>query len=143
MGANIGVLFGLLLLVVELRQTNDLAEANAYRARGDEVQLALHSIALSGDFAEIMVKVDAEGIDALSAVETERYRRYLWASVFRQKNQFNDYRFGFLDEYSYQAMLSIAASQYHWWEKLDIPISDPEFKHAVEAKIKELQADEY
>jgi hypothetical protein len=91
MGANLGVLIGLIIVVVELKQTNDLAEANAYRARGDEIQAALQSVALSSGLAAILVKVDSEGLEALSAVESMQYRQYLWAGVFRTQNQFNDY----------------------------------------------------
>jgi hypothetical protein len=139
LGANIGVFIGLIFLVVELKQTNDLAEASAYRARGDEIQSALQSVALSADLAEILVKVDAEGIDALSAVEAMRYRQYLWAGVFRMQNQFNDYRLGYLDEYSYQGMLAEAARRHHLWIELDIPLNDPEFNRVVEAAVLEAQ----
>jgi len=139
LGANIGVFIGLIFLVVELKQTNDLAEASAYRARGDEIQAALHSIALSPDFAAILVKVDAEGVDALSAVEARQYWQYLRAGVFRMQNQYNDYRLGYLDEYSYQGMLAEAVRRYPLWIKLDIPLNDPEFKQAVEAAVQEAQ----
>jgi hypothetical protein len=87
LGANIGVFIGLIFLVVELKQTNDLAEASAYRARGDEIQSALQSVALSADVAEILVKVDAEGVDALSAVEARgklaeaARRHHLWIEL--------------------------------------------------------------
>jgi hypothetical protein len=141
LAANIGVFIGLIFLVVELKQTNDLAEANAYRARGDEIQTALQSVALSSELAEILVKVEGEGFDALSTIEAMQYRQYLWAGVFRMQNQYNDYRLGYLDEYSYQGMLGEATRRYPLWIKLDIPLNDPEFKQAVERALHDGQVE--
>ena len=127
LGANIGVLVGLIFLIVELKQANDLALASAYRNRGDEIQLSLQELALSSDLAAIQVKAKTQGLDALSDVEIERYRSWIWAGVFRMQNQFNDYELGFLDNESYQGMLAEAARRYPMWIELDLPLKNQGF----------------
>jgi len=142
LGASIGVFIGLVFLVLELKQANDLAEASAYRSRGEEIQASLQSTALSSDFAEILVTVDTEGISALSAVESKRYQSWLQAGIFRMQNQFNDYRLGYLDDNSYRAMLAVAARRYDLWKEFDLPVDDPDFRKAIEATLLETQADQ-
>jgi hypothetical protein len=141
LGANIGVIIGLIMLVVEVRHANNLAEASAYRSRGDEIQTSLNSVALSSDLAEILVKVDTQGVHALSDVETKRFWAYLRAGIFRMQNQFNDYNLGYLDDDSYQAMLTEAVHRHPWWKELDIYVDDPDLGRAIEAALREKQSD--
>ena len=142
LGANFGVLVGLVFLVFELKQANDLAEASAYRARGEEIQSSLQAIALSPDLAEIEVKVEQQGIGALSDVEVRRYRWWVQAALYRMQNQFNDYRLGYLDDDSYRAMLRTATSQYDRWLELGIQIEDREFRQTIEDAIVAAEAPE-
>ena len=142
LSANIGVLVGLIFLIIELRQANDLALASAYRSRGDEIQLSLQELALSSDLAEIQVKAKTQGLDALSDVEIERYRSWIWASTFRMQNQFNDHELGFLDDESYQGMLAAAARRYPMWIELDLPLVNRGFVQTVEALLIEEQVDD-
>lgn len=141
LGANFGVLIGLLFLVFELKQANDLAEASAYRARGEEIQSALQAIALSPDLAAIEIKAQNQGVAELSDIEVRRYQRWVEAALFRMQNQFNDYRHGYLDDDSYNAMLRTATSQYPRWIELGIPIDDHEFRQAVEAEMDRTESD--
>lgn len=142
LGANFGVLVGLVFLVFELKQANDLAEASAYRARGEEIQSALQAIALSPDLAEIEVKAEQQGVGALSDVEARRYKSWVEAVVYRMQNQFNDYRLGYLDDDSYRAMLRTATSRYDRWLELGILIEDREFSQAIEDAIVAAEAPE-
>ena len=143
LGANVGVFIGLVFLVIELKQANDLAEASAYRARGEEIQSALQAIALSPDLAEIEVKVEKQGVGVLSDVEARRYKRWVEAALFRMQNQFNDYRLGYLNADSYHAMLRPATSQYPRWIEMNIPIDDHEFRQTVEDAIVESETDKH
>ena len=140
LGANIGVIIGLIMLVIEVRHANNLAEASAYRSRGDEIQAVLNSVALSSDLAEILVKVDTQGVHALSDVEAKRFWAYLRAGTFRMQNQFNDYNLGYLDDDSYQAMLAEAVHRHQWWIVLDVGVDDPDFQRAIEAALREKQS---
>jgi hypothetical protein len=142
LSANIGVLIGLIFLIVELKQANDLALASAYRSRGEEIQAAMQEIALSAELAEIQVKVNTQGLGALDDVETVRYRAWINAGVFRMQNQYNDYELGFLDDESYQALLDEAVRRYPMWKKLNILLTNQRFIQAVESSFAGEQADE-
>ena len=141
LGANIGVIIGLIMLVIEVRHANNLAEASAYRSRGDEIQAILNSVALSSELAEILVKVDTQGVHALSDVETKRFWSYLRAGIFRMQNQFNDYNLGYLDDDSYQSMIAEAIRRRDWWKELDIAVDDPDLEQAIESALREQQSD--
>lgn len=142
LSANIGVLIGLIFLVVELKQANDLALASAYRSRGDEIQLALQEIALSSELAEILVKVRTQGVNTLTDVEFTRYRSWIQAGLFRMQNQFNDYELGFLDDESYQGMLAEAVRRYPIWKELNLPLTNSGFIQTVESLLDAAQTDE-
>ena len=133
LAANIGVLFGLIFLVVEIRQSNDLARASAYRSRGAEIQEAYQAVALDPEFSQILLTINQQGIDGLTDHERIRYTYWQVAVLLRMQNQFNDYQMGFLDEDIYQAALSAAAERYDLWMELDIRIEDSEFKAAIES----------
>ncbi len=132
LGANIGVLGGLIFLVVEIRHSNDLARASAYRSRGNEIQEAFQAVALDSELSQIVLKFNQQGIDGLTDHERVRYRYWQIATQLRMQNQFNDYQMGFLDEDLYQSALHAAAERYDLWMELGITIEDPEFKAAIE-----------
>ena len=133
LAANLGVLAGLLLLVVEVREAINLSEANAYRNRGTEIQQAMQELALSADLADILAKARDGRIDALN--ESERVRLWAWefAKSLRMQNQYNDYAMGFLDDESFHAMIGSAAAAYPLWHALGVSPSDPRFRAAIEA----------
>jgi hypothetical protein len=133
LGANVGVLIGLTLLVVELRYTNDLAIASAYRSRGAEIQEAFQAVALDPDLSRILLKFEQKGIDDLTDHERIRIRHWQWARQLRMQNQFNDYQLGFLDEDLYQVMLVSAAESYGLWTQLGVVVEDPKFRAAIES----------
>ena len=133
LGANIGVLAGLIFLVVEIRHTNDLARASAYRSRGAEIQEAHQAVALDPELSRILLKSNQQGIDGLTDHERIRYTYWQIAAQLRMQNQFNDYQMGFLDEEIYQSALDAAAERYDLWMELGVPIEDPEFKAAIES----------
>jgi hypothetical protein len=133
LGANIGVLVGLIFLVVEIRHTNDLARASAYRSRGTEIQEAFQAVALDSELSQILLKFSQQGNDGLTDHERIRFIYWQYAAQLRMQNQFNDYQLGFLDEDIYQSALDAASESYDVWMELDIPIEDLEFKTAIES----------
>jgi hypothetical protein len=133
LGANIGVLVGLIFLVVEIRHTNDLARASAYRSRGTEIQEANQAVALDPELSQILLKFSQQGIDDLTDHERIRFFYWEFAVQLRMQNQFNDYQLGFLDEDIYQTVLDAAVERYDVWVELNIPIEDSEFKTAIES----------
>ena len=132
LGANIGVLVGLIFLVVEIRHTNDLARASAYRSRGAEIQEAHQAVALDPELSRILLKYNQQGIEGLTDHERIRYTYWQIATQLRMQNQFNDYQLGFLDEEIYRSVLDAAAERYDLWMELGVPIDDPEFETAIE-----------
>jgi hypothetical protein len=136
LGANVGVLLGLILLIIEVRHAIDLSESDAYRNRGTEIQEAMQELALSPDLAAIGVKAQDLGIGSLTKVEFVRWSVWNQATALRMQNQFNDYQLGYLDEASYQAMLRAAATSYPVWQGLGVDMDDfdPKFVQAVVGK---------
>ncbi len=136
LAANIGVLIGLVLLIIEARHAIDVSESEAYRNRGTEIQEAFKELALSADLAAIAAKADDQGIDSLTRVEFVRWSAWNRAAILRMQMQFHDYQLGYLDAFAYQAMLRKAAMAYLRWQELGIDPEDfdPRFIRAVEAE---------
>jgi hypothetical protein len=136
--ANVGVLIGLILLTIEVRHAIDLAELEAYRHRGTEIQEAMQQLALSSDLAGVVAKSRDAGVEALSPAERVRLNAWYLAMVFRMQNQFNDYQLGYLDEAPYRAMLRSAAATVSISEQLGVDIEtdfDPAFVQAVRGAV--------
>ncbi len=135
LGANVGVLIGLILLIVEVRHAIGLSESDAYRNRGTEIQEAHKELALSAELAAIQVKAQDAGVGSLTKTEYVRWSAWHTAIALRMQNQFNDYHLGYLDEVSYQAMLRAAARFYPLWQALEVEMEDfdPKFAQTVRA----------
>lgn len=95
--ANIGVVAGLAILIVEINQTNHLAEAEAIQRRSDQIMEAQKEYALSEFLPDIVVKYQEGGINALTAVEVSRYRSWELARRARMSAQYRQYLMGYLD----------------------------------------------
>ena len=78
--ANVGVVGGILLLVYELRQNNDLMAEEAQRARGESIREAYSQMADNGELAAIWVK-EMKG-EELTAVEEVRLGSYYIRGLF-------------------------------------------------------------
>ncbi len=133
--ANLGVLVGLMVLVIEVRHAISLTEQEAYRNRGTEIQEALQNLAMSPELADIFVKAEEHGAGSLSPSEKVRLNAWYGAVLRRMQNQFNDYRLGYLDEVSNAAMLRAAKATIPVYRNLGNDIEDqlhPEFIEAVE-----------
>lgn len=109
LGANLGVLIGLLLLVVELDQNSDLIRAQVHQARSDNFGALGQQVADSERLLPALLKFkDAGGPDDLSALkvldplERERVRTYYSSRLQEYDNLYYQYRNGFLDEDFYR-----------------------------------------
>ena len=72
----VGIIGSLIFVGLELRQNKKLAMTNAYQTRLSEMQQGQLNLAASGDLAEILVKEESLGADALT--ETELFRVRAW-----------------------------------------------------------------
>ena len=84
--ANVGVIAGILLLVVEIRQNNDLLMEEAQRARSESIREAYIQMSDNGELARIFVK-EMEG-QSLDSVETFRLGAFYIRGLFGYQTSF-------------------------------------------------------
>lgn len=103
LGANLGVLVGIFLILIELNQNADLMRAQMTQARGDNVLETYRDLMASDGWLEIRAKQRAanstkEWIDSLTPTEYERawYRELI--DFHDLRTQFFQYKSGYLDE---------------------------------------------
>ncbi len=69
LGANVGVLIGIVLLAIELRQNNQLMEGEARRARASSVQETWTVMAENGELASLIAKdLNGEPLDQVGSL---------------------------------------------------------------------------
>jgi hypothetical protein len=131
--ANVGVILGLVLVVVEIRQSNEQAAAAAYQSRIGDIEVAFQQYALSAQLPAIYVKLQESGLKSLSTEERDRVRSWESARRTRMQGQYYQYEQGFLDESAYRAMLRAARVQSSLWQALEVgkSLPDEEFDRAV------------
>ena len=142
-GANFGVLIGLILLLLELNQNSDLLRAQIHQSRSDAQIEGRLSLADAEFLLPAMEKLAAAGgltdlaaLDQLTPIELARFTHYLVSKHQDYDNLFYQYQHGYLDEefyrYSVEPSIRIAAS---WWRKLKIFESSgrrPSFNAGIE-----------
>ena len=125
LGANVGVLIGLILLIVELNQNSDLLRAQIHQSRADNFESFMVEYADTEQMLPTMVKFRAAGgprdvsaLEQLDPVEKERIRQYFNGRVAGYDNLYYQYRNGFLDEdfYSVRVVNTIKAWGKVWIE---------------------------
>jgi hypothetical protein len=110
LGANFGVVIGLILLIAELNQNSELMSAQIHQARADNYVSDMMTMADSEFLLPAYKKLsDAGGITDVSALaaldetERERIRRYSQARLADYDNLFYQHRLGYLDDEYYQS----------------------------------------
>jgi len=110
LGANIGVVVGLALLVFELRQNSELVRAQIHQARTDSYVADRQALADSEFLLPAYVKMmeagdyrDPATLAVLDATERERIRRYFQSRFADYDNLFYQYRLGYLDASYYES----------------------------------------
>ena len=128
LGANIGVVLGLILLLIELDQNSDLVRAQIHQARSDAAVVRLEDQADTEYLAPILNKIQLLGgfrnlssTDDLTPEELHRLRLFMQSRHADYDNLFYQYQQGYLDEEYYQFTLSGGIRIFsHWWDKLEI-----------------------
>ena len=131
--ANVGVLIGLILLIVEVRHAISLSEREAFRSRGTEIQESMQNLAMSPDLARIMAEAQESGVGGLTPADKIRLDAWLGGMLRRMQNQYNDYRLGYLDDASVQGMLRAARRVLPTYEQLGNDVTDQLHPSFVEA----------
>ena len=128
LGANVGVVIGLILLLVELDQNSDLVRSQIHQARSDEHVAYRMGVADSDHLLAARLKLEEAGglndlssIDQVSPMEARRIKEFLTARHQDYDNLFFQYQQGYLDEefYVYRVAQSIRLFG-PWWRKLNI-----------------------
>jgi hypothetical protein len=108
--ANVGVLLGIALLLVELKQNGDLLRAQIHQARSDSLESFQATLADSEYFAAAWRKFqnaggprDIAALDVLEDLEKARISQYLVGRLSGFDNLYYQYRNGFLDEEFYES----------------------------------------
>ena len=96
LGANIGVVIGLILLIVEINQNTQLVRAQINQSRADTAMSEQQATYTSDVVPAMLAKVTRE--EQLTDEEMIRYRTYLRAFNRNQDNNLWQYNQGFLGE---------------------------------------------
>ncbi len=99
--ANVGVVGGLALVALELRQTSNAILASTYQARAESSAAWDMQNADSEYRAPVVIKYLQEGRDSLSLEEEYRIDNLMQAGFKRQESEFYQYTLGLLDEVWY------------------------------------------
>lgn len=114
LSANVGVVIGLILLVVELNQNSSLVRAQIHQARSDNYVANMMQVADTEFLLPAYKKLlDAGGLNAaaletLNSTERERVRRYAQGRLGGYDNLFYQHRLGYLDDEFYQSRVVVS-----------------------------------
>jgi hypothetical protein len=137
--ANVGVVIGLVLLLIELDQNNDLARAQIHQDRSDAWVANRFARADSGlalpatlKFVEAGFPDDLSAMEKLTPIEAARMRDVLSAFQGDYDNLFYQYQNGYLDDEYYRYMIEPSIRTLApWWKKYETP-GRPSFEKEVE-----------
>ncbi len=112
LSANIGVVIGLMLLIVEIDQNSELVKAQINQARSDSLVQRLAEFADSEHIAPLRAKLNSAGYpervvprNELTPVEVERLQTWLGSSMLDFENLFYQYQLGFIDQEYWEARI--------------------------------------
>lgn len=124
LSANVGVVIGLVLLVIELNQNSSLVRAQIHQARSDSYVSNMTTLADTDNLLPAYEKlIEAGGfnsaaLDTLNPTERARIRRYAQARLGGYDNLFYQHRLGYLDDEFYQSrVVSSIARMTPLWEE--------------------------
>jgi hypothetical protein len=147
-GANIGVVTGLFLLLVEMDQNNDLARAQIHQIRADswgdfklELADSEYLLPAMSRFQEAGGLGNLEALDTLSNIDRARVVQFLMHRYNDYDNLFYQYQQGFLDEeyYEYRIAPSIRVLAATWKNIGVYDVARPSFVDEVDRITSETQ----
>ena len=129
--ANFGIVIGLVVLILELRQTQHIVETQAAVERQDQMQEAQVSFAVSESLALIQSKANSDGIESLSEDEILRLQAWEWSVRHRMRGQYVQFVRGYLDKATADRIVQAAADRLPVWDELGVLLFDDDFGRAV------------
>ena len=151
----IAVVATLFYIALQVRHAKDATEANtrsieesrrvamvdSYVRRLEAMERAAIQLALSGELADIVARVQAEGVAALNDAERLRLLNWEQARLFRVEAQFYQWQQGLLDHEYYDNQFKWVVRRYApLWNQLDIRINRPSLREAIDRVLAELNA---
>ena len=132
----IAVVVTLAYLAVQVRHSKEATEANtrlaeeSHRlalvenqiARVNLIERQMRDLSSSPSLAEIFVKYDQEGMDALSQVERRRFASWHIIQHYVLDSQHYQYELSMLDEDSWEDAVRRIKAQIPIWDQLDMTI---------------------
>ena len=125
--SNLGVLVGLLLLALEIRDSNRQASIVAAQETILAFNESAQALVLSSELPEILIKVMNEGFDSLTEAEKFRVRGWELARLSRMNLQYIQYQEGYLDQRLYEEMMSTASELIDFWQEIGVGLERYEF----------------
>ena len=112
LGANLGVVVGLILLIVELNQNSSLVKAQIHQARSDNYESFMLDMADTEfllpayeKFAAAGGPADVSALEVLDSEERERIRRYFQGRLGGYDNLYFQYQQGYIDAEFYNTRI--------------------------------------
>ncbi len=138
--ANVGVVSGLVFLAVEVRQNTESLEESRKQVRLQSYQVYLQNLdesyrtlANSPFMAEIFIKYDKEGPDALSEVEMQRFRWQSYTGMARIDTMHYLNEIGYFDQEQYKTHFpTLVCQNAPRWRAIGIWPNRPAFRAAIE-----------
>lgn len=129
--ANLGVVVGLAVVVLELNESNRQAASIASQGRYTEIETSYRDYALAEHLPEIYVIVAETGVEDLNASQLERIRSWEMARIVRMEGQFVQYHSGYLSDSAYKIMLEFAETKIGLWNELGLRSRNTEFNRVI------------
>ena len=142
LGANFGVLVGIIFLAVEIRQNTEMTRAQITQSRAEAAMSLADATYNSEYMPDIWIKVQ-DG-DALTGAESFRFRVWLRATLRNQDNNFQQYKQGLLGDHIPEVIAGVVrttltsnAAGREYWEGAK-GVYSPEFAEYVDSAIEEI-----
>ena len=118
-GANLGVLAGIILILFELNQNADLMRAQMIQARVEQISAKYDGMMHSEYWPEIWAKERSansgrEWIASLTPHEYERVKYYYFREYEDLRSQYYQYLDGFVSEQYWQAAIRRVYQTLYW-----------------------------
>jgi len=130
LGANIGVLAGIIFLAIEINQNTAAVRSGSFQARTDQLLGITTSIPQSDELLSAITKLDFFGsfcapdetrIEELTAEERAAFIAFLYSNWVRFENMFYQSQSGNIDEFFYEFVtLNVMHKYIPWFEMFDI-----------------------
>ena len=110
LGANLGVLVGIVLILIELNQNSELMKAQMIQSRTDNISAKYDAQIHSDHWPQMWAKKysaesDVEWIESLDPVEHMRIRTYFFREFDELRNQYFQYQRGYLPDEFWNAAI--------------------------------------